>query len=224
MAVGDINSNEKGSGARFNDGKPQYHLLPLHVLGRYLLLEHGRHDLRVQAIAMLSLFQARIGNDAENLMSALSVLGTATGNDYPEGLEDAVRVFEYGAKKYAAWNWAKGMKWSIPIECCVRHLLADLTGEPNDPESGYSHLGHAQCNIIMLLLYLDVYPEGDDRPERGVLVPERITQELAEEDEYDIDWTMPEALRANPREEQAQEIEQAYREFQEFLEGELNGS
>lgn len=31
------------------------------------------------------------------------------------------RVFMYGKLKYAEWNWAKGMKWSIPMDCLLRH-------------------------------------------------------------------------------------------------------
>jgi len=30
-------------------------------------------------------------------------------------LEDEARVWMYGKQKYAAWNWAKGMEWSIPL-------------------------------------------------------------------------------------------------------------
>lgn len=29
MSIGDVNSTERGSGARFNDGKPDYSLIPL---------------------------------------------------------------------------------------------------------------------------------------------------------------------------------------------------
>lgn len=32
MSVGDIHSTEKGSGARYNDGKPDYSLIPMHLL------------------------------------------------------------------------------------------------------------------------------------------------------------------------------------------------
>lgn len=32
MTVGDVNSNERGSGARFNDGKTEYSLIPLGCL------------------------------------------------------------------------------------------------------------------------------------------------------------------------------------------------
>lgn len=108
--VGDVKSNERGSGARYNDGKPDLSLIPLCTL------------------------------------------------------EDEARVWMYGKRKYAAWNWAKGMDWSIPYACALRHLAAWQRGEELDKESGLPHLAHAMCNLRMLTLYSQQYPEGDDRP------------------------------------------------------------
>lgn len=79
-------------------------------------------------------------------------------------LEDCARVFDYGRRKYAAWNWAKGMAWMVPFGCLLRHLYAWARGEDNDPESGLPHLGHAMCNLVMLCTFAHTYPEGDDRP------------------------------------------------------------
>jgi hypothetical protein len=110
MAIGDVTSKEKGSGARFNSGKPALDLVPLMAL------------------------------------------------------EDAAKVFDYGRRKYAEWNWAKGMPWSVPYACMLRHLSAWHQGEDTDPESGESHLGHAMCNLVMLATYARTYQEGDDRP------------------------------------------------------------
>jgi Domain of unknown function (DUF5664) len=81
-------------------------------------------------------------------------------------LADAARVFDYGRKKYAEWNWAKGMAWSIPLACALRHCLAILDGEENDPESGLPHVGHIKCNLLMLLTFAETFPDGDDRPVR----------------------------------------------------------
>jgi hypothetical protein len=110
MSVGDVHSQERGSGARFNDSKPDFSLIPLSTL------------------------------------------------------EDEARVWMYGKQKYAAWNWAKGMPWSIPIACLMRHMAAWQRGEELDSESGLPHLAHAMCNLRMLMLYAKTYPEGDDRP------------------------------------------------------------
>ena len=112
MSIGDITSNEKGTGARYNDNKPDYSLIPMHLL------------------------------------------------------EDTARVFMYGSKKYAAWNWCKGMKWSVPYACALRHLFAWFRGEECDKESGLPHLAHAMCNILMLTLYSKTYKEGNDRPSK----------------------------------------------------------
>lgn len=110
MSVGDIKSTEKGSGARYNAGKPAMDLVPL------------------------------------------------------VALEDCAAVFDYGRKKYAEWNWAKGMDWSVPYACALRHLSAWHRGEDLDPESGLPHLGHVMCNLVMLSTYAKTYPEGDNRP------------------------------------------------------------
>jgi len=108
--VGDVNSQEKGSGARYNSGKADFSLIPLCTL------------------------------------------------------EDEAKVWEYGKRKYAAWNWAKGMPWSVPFACAMRHLSAWQQGEEIDEESGYPHLAHAMCNLRMLVLFANTYREGDDRP------------------------------------------------------------
>lgn len=126
MPVGDVNSKEKGSGARYNDDKTNWALLPLHLL------------------------------------------------------DGTVRVWMYGAAKYAAWNWAKGMAWSIPYACCMRHLIAWYRGEETDPESGQSHIDHAICNLLMIKHFEEVYREGDDRPVkemRGLCPEEGETEE-----------------------------------------------
>ncbi|MCB0075032.1 MAG: hypothetical protein KDE20_26420 [Caldilineaceae bacterium] len=110
LGIGDVNSQERGSGARYNARKPDLSLIPLCTL------------------------------------------------------EDEARVWMYGKAKYAAWNWAKGMDWSVPFACLQRHMAAWQRGEENDPESGLPHLAHAMCNLRMLTLFSRTYPEGDDRP------------------------------------------------------------
>lgn len=84
-----------------------------------------------------------------------------------ESLEGMVRVLEFGKKKYAAWNFAegKGLGKVRLISAALRHLFSYLRGEDNDPESGLSHVYHAQCCLLFLAYYNlkpDIYP--DDRP------------------------------------------------------------
>jgi hypothetical protein len=161
--IGDINSEERGSGARYNAGKPPLELIPLDILGRYFVYEN--HPLG-QAMIELGKFQR--GGAAACLYQAIDIVG-------PAWIE-AAQVFAYGRAKYAAWNWSKGMPWSVPIACAARHLLAMINGEENDHESGLPHRGHMLCNIIMLITYIDTYQEGDDRPKHLVLHPETQLQ------------------------------------------------
>ena len=107
--VGDVESGARGTGARYNAGKPDLSLIPL------------------------------------------------------ETLEDEARVWMYGEKKYKRFNWMKGMAWSIPLACMLRHLAAYQRGEDIDPESGQPHMAHVMCNARMLTYYAKHYPEGDDR-------------------------------------------------------------
>jgi len=108
--VGDINSDAKGTGARYISGKADLSLIPLSTL------------------------------------------------------EEEARVWMYGTKKYKAFNWMKGMPWSVPLGCALRHIAAWQRGEDMDEESGEHHLAHAMCNLRMLMLYSKAYKEGDDRP------------------------------------------------------------
>jgi len=112
IGIGDVLSEERGSGARYNDGKVPYELIPTHLL------------------------------------------------------KNAALVFGYGTKKYAPWNWAKGMPYSVIIGCLKRHLAAIERGEDIDSESGLPHMGHLMCNVLMLEHYMQSFPEGDDRPTR----------------------------------------------------------
>lgn len=86
-------------------------------------------------------------------------------------LEPIVEVLEFGAKKYAAWNFAEGdgLSWTEVAESLQRHLNAWMAGEDNDPESGLSHLGHIGCNLFFLLYYRKYsskYSPRDDRKKR----------------------------------------------------------
>lgn len=75
------------------------------------------------------------------------------------------RVLMAGTLKYKAWNWTKGMKWSVCMDCLLRHLFKWwYTGEECDPETGEHHLDHVLSNVLFLKHYLKAYPEGDDRP------------------------------------------------------------
>lgn len=76
------------------------------------------------------------------------------------------RALGFGANKYAANNWRRGMKWSSPLSGLLRHLTAWGEGEDNDEESGLSHLDHAAACLAFLthMESDDRYEHLDDRP------------------------------------------------------------
>ena len=83
-----------------------------------------------------------------------------------ESLAEIARVLEFGAKKYDAWNWSRGMKWLRLWNACIRHLFAWVAGENIDPETGLSHLAHAGCCILFMLSYEQTGRGEDDRRKR----------------------------------------------------------
>jgi len=84
----------------------------------------------------------------------------------PDALEAEARVWAQGAKKYGEYNWQKGMKWSIPIGCMLRHIFAIMRGQDIDPESGELHAAHIKTNASMLIYYFYHYKQGDDRDKK----------------------------------------------------------
>lgn len=156
-SVGDVNSTAKGSGARFNAGKPPMDLVPLRVVADYYYRANNTKSKRdaVAVLYQLALWQEE--GLTGYLNDALSQFDSTI-------MKDCANVFDYGRKKYSDWNWAKGMAWSVPLACAARHLISILDDEEIDPESLLPHRGHVACNIVMLLTFQRTYKEGDDRP------------------------------------------------------------
>lgn len=78
-------------------------------------------------------------------------------------IEDVAAILDYGAHKYAAHNWRKGIEWQRTIDAALRHLIAFNSGEDYDPESGLPHIAHAACNLMFLMEYAHTHPELDNR-------------------------------------------------------------
>lgn len=176
QSVGDVNSDVRGSGARYNGGKAPIELIPLRLIaaqqryaGRF-----GKFESEIVALEHLARFQE--GGTEDDLYAAIEAIGPAW--------VECAQVFDYGRKKYASWNWAKGMAWSVPLACAARHIVFGLmAGDEFDDESGLTHRGHFLCNIVMLLTFIRTYPEGDDRPVKwlGALGHDGMTEHVARE-------------------------------------------
>lgn len=78
-------------------------------------------------------------------------------------IEQLASVLTFGAKKYAAHNWRKGLQYSRLVAAAMRHIQAFNDGEDNDPESGLSHVAHAMCCMMFLLGTINHRPDMDDR-------------------------------------------------------------
>lgn len=155
--IGDINSTAKGSGARFNDGKPDLSIVPLRIVA------HTVKSLQLRK-AMLWLAQWQEGGNENTLLECMRLLDEGSLNWRTGAWSECLAVFKYGQQKYAAWNWAKGMPWSVPLACAARHILDMDDSQLLDEESQLPHRGHLMCNLVMLIQYFSTYPEGDDRP------------------------------------------------------------
>ena len=62
-------------------------------------------------------------------------------------------VMTAGARKYADRNWERGMKWSKVFGPMTRHILAWLSGESYDRETGCHHLAMVAWNALALMTY-----------------------------------------------------------------------
>lgn len=80
----------------------------------------------------------------------------------PHAMEQLAKVLTFGANKYAAHNWRKGLSKSRLLAAALRHLFAYLGGQDTDPESGLSHAAHAMC-CCMFILGLEHRADLDDR-------------------------------------------------------------
>lgn len=191
VAVGDLLSERRGTGARKNSGKPQWWQIPWFALRRVEGLQYQVMDRTVGGV-ILQLGEWQRGDDValdQAIVNLMYLLAGEHNQPVPiqrehlpwHALISTAGVLEFGAKKYpacaedravdafgrptplSAGNWAKGMPWSVCLACAMSHLTKRTTGELCDEESGVFHLAHAMCNLLFLAAYRDLYPEGDDR-------------------------------------------------------------
>lgn len=80
----------------------------------------------------------------------------------PEALEGLAKVLTFGAQKYAAHNWRKGISNSRLVAALIRHLFALIRGELIDPESGLPHIDHVGCCWMFLSNNLKNRPDLND--------------------------------------------------------------
>lgn len=175
-SIGDPASSEKGTAVRACVGKPQWGLMPLLQIASISTRIQIHNDEDVPSLAELTHFlgwhQARGTYDSamDILEMGIRYLMGVFECDLYRAFEEVIKVWEYGLAKYstpeysARFNWMKGMPWSEAIASAQRHVIAMQRGEALDSESQIHHAAHYVCNAMMLVHFVDYYPEGNDLP------------------------------------------------------------
>lgn len=86
-----------------------------------------------------------------------------------DAVEGIAKVLTFGANKYSARNWEKGIAYGRVYGAIMRHLWKWWHGENLDAETGLSHLDHAATEIMFLSAYEKRGMNGtvqDDRPKK----------------------------------------------------------
>lgn len=86
----------------------------------------------------------------------------------PIALEQLALVYTMGKQKYGQDSWIKNhdkfSKMRV-FHALMRHVMAWVMGETNDPESGLHHLAHATWNCFTLIHYDSLGLGIEDRVE-----------------------------------------------------------
>jgi len=84
-----------------------------------------------------------------------------------DAVEEVVKVYTFGATKYDAWNWTKGIKYSRIAAAMFRHWVKWWwRGLVNDEETKCHHLASViWCGLALLHYELNKerFKEFDDR-------------------------------------------------------------
>lgn len=73
-----------------------------------------------------------------------------------------IKAFEFGAKKYAKWNWMRGGPMSVPYSAFLRHFEKAFDGKWYDEESKVPHTGHMMCNIFIMMQSMYLSEDNHD--------------------------------------------------------------
>jgi hypothetical protein len=76
------------------------------------------------------------------------------------------RVYEFGGRKYDAYNYLRGYDFSLSYDALMRHMLEFWSGNDLDDESGELHVLHAAFHCLSLASFILRGVGHDDRPPR----------------------------------------------------------
>ena len=82
----------------------------------------------------------------------------------PFAIQELVKVFSEGSKKYEDNNWLNGgMAYSKMLASLKRHIATFELGEDFDKETGCHHMAHAAWTALGIVSYSKYFPNNDDR-------------------------------------------------------------
>ena len=103
-----------------------------------------------------------------------------------KSLEPLVRVLEFGADKYGAFNWKKPPETDTQhLESLSRHLFALMDGEEYDNESKMHHIGHIMANAMMYSYHMNNNKESDSTTVKEAITAPEVTRVLTRKDNED---------------------------------------
>lgn len=91
-----------------------------------------------------------------------------------DAVNEIAKVLTFGAEKYEARNWEKGMNWSRAFGALQRHLTRWFHGQDKDKETRLTHLANAGCCLFFLLAWELRKVGTDDRPKLDPKVLEHM--------------------------------------------------
>lgn len=91
-----------------------------------------------------------------------------------DAVNEIAKVLTFGAAKYEARNWEKGMDWSRAFGALQRHLTRWFHGQDKDKETRLTHLANAGCCLFFLLSWELRQVGKDDRPKLDANVLEHM--------------------------------------------------
>jgi Domain of unknown function (DUF5664) len=91
-----------------------------------------------------------------------------------DAVNEIAKVLTFGAEKYEARNWEKGMDWSRAFGALQRHLTRWFHGQDKDKETRLTHLANAGCCLFFLLSWELRKVGTDDRPKLDPKVIEHM--------------------------------------------------
>jgi len=70
------------------------------------------------------------------------------------GVEEIVKLYTFGVKKYDDWNWYKGIKYNRLVAAMCRHMIKRIWyGEQIDPESGCHHMAAVAFYCLAIMTF-----------------------------------------------------------------------